>query len=94
MTAKEELARMNANSAELRKIQRAIDLFATQMKIRMENKFVEEGFTGWDNPAYLPSIRSRLQRKAAKILLNQDYPLDVIDIANFAMIIHFNENDS
>lgn len=68
----------------------AVDKFVGEMKARLNEK-KREGFTGWDEGTFCScDIPRRLHDKTLTILYEEENcnPDDLIDIANFAMMLH------
>jgi len=76
---------------EIIKIGRAIDEFSIKMYYRMRTKMLE-GFTGWGEEGDVSNadIRSRMLSKAALI---NPIGRDLVDIANYAMILYIRRPD-
>jgi len=79
------------SSDEPKELCDAVDIFAEKMKKRLLEK-LDEGFYGWDDVHYKDDIVKKLIHKTAR-LCNRDVNQG-IDIANFAMMIDYMENNN
>jgi hypothetical protein len=70
---------------EKNKIFYAVDLFTREMVERMYKKY-DDGFRGWNDPKFEEIILDKLRNKAELNLLTQK---DLIDIANFSMMLYY-----
>ncbi len=71
---------------ELIDIDKAVENFSVKMIYRMRTKMLE-GFTGWATEGDVSSV-SILSRMLSKALLLNPSDKDLIDIANFAMMLY------
>jgi len=77
-----------ANMANNRKLNGALNDFSAQMRLRLEEK-VKEGYTGWDDPNHFDAMKGRLFDKAADIISGTYSESHLIDIANYAMFLRW-----
>jgi hypothetical protein len=68
---------------EIRRLEQAVDAFASAMKARLALK-AHEGWTGWDNPASSIKMWNTMLAQAAAIPLAKG---EEVDIANLAMML-------
>lgn len=68
-----------------------VEHFSIEMAARMVQK-MREGFTGWDDPTADDDIEDRLLAKAALVKVDMAEAKDLIDIANYAMILWTRQN--
>jgi len=76
---------------EQRKLIEANEAFAEKMLARMEEK-AAAGYTGWDYPAFGScDVPRKMHEKAASVCLfgETSDPKDLVDIANYAMMLHY-----
>jgi hypothetical protein len=74
---------LDQHGAEVEKITKAVDTFATEMKRRLVAK-LDQGWRGWDDPTNGPEIyNSMLAHGIAVQMARGQEP----DIANFAMFL-------
>jgi len=73
---------------EQEKLEKAVDAFAEKMKKRLFQK-MDEGFTGWDNLKREYDVAVKMTLKAQDVAQeSSDNPhKDLVDIANFAMML-------
>ncbi len=62
----------------------AVDLFSKAMKLKMLKK-ANQGWKGWDDKDFLPIAKERLKEHLEKG--------DMVDVANFAMMVWYLEKD-
>lgn len=74
-----------AISAEMARLEAAVDAFAAQMKARLAAKLAE-GRSGWDDPANAPEIYSSMLAHGAGVQLAAGQE---VDVANFALFLWF-----
>jgi len=86
MSEKELLPDAVSGSEEREEINHSIDIFSEWMGKRMHCKF-SKGFTGWQTPQNF-NVKERLLMKAAKIAAKEEVDdKDLVDLANFAMML-------
>lgn len=76
---------MDKNITEAEKIENAITAFAESMKSKMLKK-LNQGFTGWDNPANASFLRSSLTEHVHK---DQTTMKQMVDVGNLAMMLWY-----
>lgn len=85
---------------EEKKLHDAVDKFADAMKKRLSQKY-NQGFEGWEKVDFRKSFAWRMFDKSVIVLkeveefvIHCGCDTQCVDIANFAMMIHFHENQS
>lgn len=73
--------------SEKQRIEDSVSEFSKLMNDRLQEKR-REGFTGWQGPSIKQNIESRLLEKVGACLQSKAAETDLVDIANFAMILY------
>lgn len=68
-----------------------VEHFSIEMAARMLMK-QKEGFAGWNDPTIQDDVEDRLLAKAALVKVDMAEAKDLIDIANYAMILWTRQN--
>ncbi len=68
-----------------------VEHFGIEMAARMLMK-QKEGFTGWNDPTVEDDVAHRMLAKAALVTVDMAEAKDLIDIANYAMILWTRQN--
>lgn len=79
-----------------KKLDLVVDDFTEKMRARLRDK-AKAGFTGWDDPDWDScDLYRRMQSKVTEVLVrgNNCDPKHLVDIANFAMFLHFKLDES
>jgi hypothetical protein len=75
-------------SKEIGRLNKAVDEFAEKMKLRLASK-ARAGYTGWDDAKACTRLdfETRLMKKAQRGSAGKKAKTDLVDIANFAMML-------
>jgi len=85
----EQIEDQGSSLAEFGTIQDAVKVFRMMMESRLFQKH-DQGFRGWDDPAFLPIYRRKLIECAARVYAGDS--AQCVDLANWAMIIDYCES--
>ena len=78
---------------EIKKINTAVDSFATAIKARMLEKY-QQGYHGWDGQCSEASLVLELYRDSCELLLRNNLIKFAIDIGARAMMLWYRHNNT